>query len=146
MQPVSSGEVDSDSGIDATTSPMGSAGPSITPDTEISPPNSPFTPSEQLNDARQAARKKLATLTLDEKACNPKKGPWDIYHCCYKVFMTNISLTGLTAHSCRLLAHKGHPGQGNPGRQDHRWPERSPWQYFCRRNQGTLLLCRYFKV
>ncbi|KAL1888681.1 hypothetical protein Sste5346_009386 [Sporothrix stenoceras] len=67
MQPVVSGEIDSDSGIDATTSPLGSAGPSITPDTEISPPNSPFTPSEKLNDARQTAKKKLATLTLEEK-------------------------------------------------------------------------------
>lgn len=67
MQPAVSGEIYSDSGIDAITSPLGSTGPSITPDTEISPPNSPSTPSEKLNDARQTAKKKLATLTLEEK-------------------------------------------------------------------------------
>ncbi|CAK7231723.1 hypothetical protein SEUCBS140593_008021 [Sporothrix eucalyptigena] len=67
MQPVSSAEVDSDSSIEATSSPNGSEGPSTTPDTEISPPDSPFTPSEKLSDARQTAKKKLETLTLEEK-------------------------------------------------------------------------------
>ncbi|KIH88435.1 beta-glucosidase [Sporothrix brasiliensis 5110] len=73
MQPPIAGEIDSESIIDSITSPMTSGGPSITPDTEISPPNSPFTPSGHLNNARQTARKKLETLTLDEKACNPQQ-------------------------------------------------------------------------
>ncbi|CAK7208385.1 hypothetical protein SBRCBS47491_000074 [Sporothrix bragantina] len=68
MQPVLPQEVGSDSGIDTVASPNESAGSlTTTPYTEVSPPNSPFTPGKHLSNARQTAQKKLAALTLDEK-------------------------------------------------------------------------------
>lgn len=39
-----------------------------TPDTEYSPPYSPPQKSQHLRDTRAAAKEKLATLTLKEKA------------------------------------------------------------------------------
>lgn len=61
-------EMDLDHGIDPNASPLESIDSSTTPDTEISPPNSPFQPNELLKDNRLSAKKKLAQLTQEEKA------------------------------------------------------------------------------
>ena len=60
-------ESDLDAGFDSQASPMESAGTSTTPNTEISPPDSPFQASEVFKDKRLAARKKMSLLTLEEK-------------------------------------------------------------------------------
>ncbi len=61
-------DVDLDSVMDPNTSPLESVDTSTTPDTEISPPDSPFHPHGLLSDKRFTARKKLAQLTQEEKA------------------------------------------------------------------------------
>ncbi|KAJ9132023.1 Beta-glucosidase [Pleurostoma richardsiae] len=55
-----------DHGIDPNASPLESVGPSTTPDTEISPPDSPVQQSNVLK-GRILARKKLAQLNQEEK-------------------------------------------------------------------------------
>ncbi|KAI0186330.1 glycosyl hydrolase family 3 N terminal domain-containing protein [Xylaria flabelliformis] len=52
-------------GVDPLASP--SDGSNITPDTEYSPPGSPFPKQRLLEDSRSVARKKLASLNLEEK-------------------------------------------------------------------------------
>ncbi|KAI1497186.1 glycosyl hydrolase family 3 N terminal domain-containing protein [Biscogniauxia marginata] len=54
-------------GIDSSVSPLESVGSNTTPDTEFSPPDSPIPKPAVLEDSRSLARKKLATLTLEEK-------------------------------------------------------------------------------
>jgi beta-glucosidase len=56
-------------GIDPLASPSESSGSNATPDTEYSPPVSPLPKRRVLQDSRSAARKKLASLTLEEKVC-----------------------------------------------------------------------------
>ncbi|KAI0410063.1 glycoside hydrolase family 3 protein [Xylaria palmicola] len=51
--------------IDSFSSP--SEGSNVTPDTEYSPPDSPFPKQHLLRDNRSEARKKLANLTIEEK-------------------------------------------------------------------------------
>jgi beta-glucosidase len=53
--------------IDPSVSPVGSIDTNTTPDTEFSPPGSPFHESAPSKDKRLLARKKLGTLTLEEK-------------------------------------------------------------------------------
>jgi hypothetical protein len=54
-------------GVDPLSSP--SDGSNVTPDTEYSPPDSPFPKQRLLQDSRSAARKKLASLSIEEKVC-----------------------------------------------------------------------------
>jgi len=53
--------------IDPNASPTGSTDTNTTPATEFSPPNSPFQHIGLPKNKRALARKKLASLTLDEK-------------------------------------------------------------------------------
>lgn len=53
--------------IDPNASPVGSIDTNTTPDTEFSPPDSPFQQSGPPKDKRQIAKQKLATLTIEEK-------------------------------------------------------------------------------
>ncbi|KAI1174300.1 glycosyl hydrolase family 3 N terminal domain-containing protein [Nemania sp. FL0916] len=62
MDPLDDHEYD---GVDPLASP--SDGSNITPDTEYSPPDSPFPKERQLQDSRTTARQKLISLTLEEK-------------------------------------------------------------------------------
>ncbi|KAH8159626.1 hypothetical protein CIB48_g8616 [Xylaria polymorpha] len=57
--------------VDPLASP--SDGSNVTPNTEYSPPSSPFPKQRLLHDSRSAAKKKLASLTLEEKSI-PEKG------------------------------------------------------------------------
>lgn len=55
---------------DPNASPIGSIDSNVTPDTEFSPPDSPFRHHATLapvKEKRELARKKLSTLTLEEK-------------------------------------------------------------------------------
>lgn len=52
-------------GVDSLASP--SDGSNVTPDTEYSPPDSPFAKQVIFEDSRSAARKKLASLAIEEK-------------------------------------------------------------------------------
>lgn len=61
---VSLREMDLDSGIDPNASPLDSIGISSTPNTELSPPESPF---EGFKGNREAAQAKLSKLTQEEK-------------------------------------------------------------------------------
>lgn len=61
------GDVDIGRDIDPSVSPVVSIDTNTTPDTEFSPPDSPFRESAPPKDKRLLARKKLATLTLEEK-------------------------------------------------------------------------------
>jgi beta-glucosidase len=54
--------------IDPNVSPMGSLDTNTTPDTEFSPPDSPFQQTERILNKRLLARKKLDNLTEEEKA------------------------------------------------------------------------------
>ncbi|KAI8624219.1 glycoside hydrolase family 3 protein [Xylariaceae sp. FL1651] len=54
-------------GVDPLASPSDSIGSNATPDTEYSPPNSPFQKHSILRDSRSVAREKLASLTVEEK-------------------------------------------------------------------------------
>ena len=56
-----------DSDIDPTPSPLSSIGITTTPDTELSPPESPYQKHAVPHDCRLSAKAKLATLTLQEK-------------------------------------------------------------------------------
>lgn len=53
--------------IDPNASPVGSIDTNTTPDTEFSPPDSPFQQGGPPKDKRQLAKQKLATLTIEEK-------------------------------------------------------------------------------
>jgi beta-glucosidase len=65
MEPLDEQQYD---GIDPLASPSDSSGGSnATPDTEYSPPDSPFPKQRLLQDSRATARQKLASLTLEEK-------------------------------------------------------------------------------
>lgn len=65
MEPLDEHQYD---GMDPLASPSDSSGGSnATPDTEYSPPDSPFPKQRLLQDSRSAARQKLASLTLEEK-------------------------------------------------------------------------------
>jgi len=66
MEPVENQFFDE---IDPLASPSDSNGSNATPDTEYSPPHSPFPKRRVLQDSRSAARKKLAQLTIEEKVC-----------------------------------------------------------------------------
>lgn len=64
------GPIDTAHEIDPNASPVGSIDTidtNTTPDTEFSPPDSPFRQSGPPKDKRQIARQKLATLTIEEK-------------------------------------------------------------------------------
>ncbi|KAK3310655.1 glycoside hydrolase superfamily [Chaetomium strumarium] len=65
LVPVSEVELGQD--IDPNASPVGSIDTNTTPDTEFSPPDSPIQESGPPKDPRLLARKKLATLTQEEK-------------------------------------------------------------------------------
>ncbi|GAB1310840.1 hypothetical protein MFIFM68171_01050 [Madurella fahalii] len=68
MTTLAPGEsIDVGRAIDPSASPGGSIDTNTTPDTEFSPPDSPFHQSGPPKDKRQLARKKLTTLTLEEK-------------------------------------------------------------------------------
>ncbi|KAF2970131.1 hypothetical protein GQX73_g3468 [Xylaria multiplex] len=54
-------------GGDPLASPSDTCGSNATPDTEYSPPDSPFPKQHSLKDSRSAAKNKLASLTIDEK-------------------------------------------------------------------------------
>ncbi|KAK5634844.1 hypothetical protein RRF57_010557 [Xylaria bambusicola] len=54
-------------GSDPLASPSDISGSNATPDTEYSPPDSPFPKQQPLNDSRSVARKKLESLTIKEK-------------------------------------------------------------------------------
>ena len=55
-------------GIDPNPSPLESVGTSTTPDTEVSPPDSPYQQQNAiLKNTRLLARKKLAQLSQEEK-------------------------------------------------------------------------------
>ncbi|KAJ8122053.1 hypothetical protein ONZ43_g1650 [Nemania bipapillata] len=62
MEPLEDQDYD---GVDPLSSP--SDGSNVTPDTEYSPPDSPFPKQRLLQDSRSAAKKKLASLTTEEK-------------------------------------------------------------------------------
>ncbi|KAI0869948.1 glycosyl hydrolase family 3 N terminal domain-containing protein [Hypoxylon argillaceum] len=62
MEPLDEQDYD---GVDPLSSP--SDGSNVTPDTEYSPPDSPFPKQRLLQDSRSAARTKLASLTIEEK-------------------------------------------------------------------------------
>ncbi|KAI1298546.1 glycoside hydrolase family 3 protein [Xylaria venustula] len=53
--------------VDPLASPSESSGSNATPDTEYSPPDSPFPKQHLFHDSRSAAKKKLASLTVEEK-------------------------------------------------------------------------------
>ncbi|KAM7205470.1 beta-glucosidase B [Naviculisporaceae sp. PSN 640] len=53
--------------IDPNASPVGSIDTNTTPDTEFSPPDSPFQQCGPPKDKRQIAKQKLASLTIEEK-------------------------------------------------------------------------------
>ena len=61
------GGIDTVHDLDLNASPVGSIDTNTTPDTEFSPPDSPFQPSGPPKDKRQLAKQKLATLTIEEK-------------------------------------------------------------------------------
>lgn len=46
-----------------------SDGSNVTPDTEYSPPDSPYAKQVIFEDSRSVARKKLASLAIEEKVC-----------------------------------------------------------------------------
>jgi beta-glucosidase len=56
--------------VDPLATPSDSSGSNATPDTEYSPPDSPFLKRPVLRDSRSEARKKLAGLTVEEKVWN----------------------------------------------------------------------------
>lgn len=60
-----------DGGIDPNASPLDSVDTNTTPDTQFSPPDSPYHLNGSLKATRMAARKKLAQLSLDEKVRVP---------------------------------------------------------------------------
>ena len=53
--------------LDPLASPSDISGSNATPDTEYSPPDSPFPKQNPIHDSRSAAREKLASLTVEEK-------------------------------------------------------------------------------
>ncbi|KAK0618070.1 glycoside hydrolase family 3 protein [Bombardia bombarda] len=61
------GLIDTSPDLDPNASPVGSIDTNTTPDTEFSPPDSPFQQIALPKNKRFLARKKLATLTLEEK-------------------------------------------------------------------------------
>lgn len=87
--------------VDPLASP--SDGSNVTPNTEYSPPSSPFPKQRLLHDSRSAAKKKLASLTLEEKVCITSKRP---SHAKYTI--------GLPSHSRRLWRTKSIPEKGIP--------------------------------
>lgn len=56
-----------DSGIDPNASPLDSVDTNTTPNTQFSPPDSPYQHNASLKETRMTARKKLAHLSQDEK-------------------------------------------------------------------------------
>lgn len=68
---ASNGTEGMDSGVDPNASPLDSVDTNTTPDTQFSPPDSPYQHSGSLKDKRVAARKKLAQLSQDEKVGAP---------------------------------------------------------------------------
>ena len=61
-------DIDLGDGIDPNASPLESVGTSTTPDTEVSPPDSPYQQQNAiLKNRRLLARKKLAQLSQEEK-------------------------------------------------------------------------------
>lgn len=57
----------SDIGIAPNASPLASVGTSTTPDTDVSPPESPYQKGGVFRNKRLAAKKKLLSLTTEEK-------------------------------------------------------------------------------
>ncbi|KAI1419944.1 glycosyl hydrolase family 3 N terminal domain-containing protein [Xylaria sp. FL1777] len=64
MEPLESQQY---GGTDPLASPSDTSGSNATPDTEYSPPDSPFHKQHLFHDSRSVARKKLASLTIEEK-------------------------------------------------------------------------------
>ncbi|GAW11823.1 hypothetical protein ANO14919_011750 [Xylariales sp. No.14919] len=84
-------------GVDPLASPSDSCGSNATPDTEYSPPDSPFPKQPSLKNSRSVARKKLASLTVDEKVC-VTGGPAS----------QAKQAIGLPSYCCRLLENEVH--------------------------------------
>lgn len=103
----STDRVDQEASIDPNTSPMGSIVASTTPDTEVSPPTSPFRKGDILKHARLAARQKLLTLTTDEKV----RGDGRLQPlCCLRSDGTQISLlTAADFWRTKAIPFKGIP-------------------------------------
>ena len=127
------GVVDYDSSVDPNASPLESVGTSTTPDTEISPPGSPFEPNGLFKDKRFLAKKKLARLTQEEKV-------WPVYLTLLLERPSRDADRGfpdIIAHSCRLLEDQVHTSQGDSSSKDQRRPQWRPRWDFCRGYQGT---------
>ena len=60
-------------GIDPNASPYESVDSNTTPDTEFSPPSSPFSKASVPKNHRLLARQKLAQLSLEEKVYGERK-------------------------------------------------------------------------
>jgi len=83
-----------------------------TPDTEYSPPESPFRePKSFLNNKRIAARKKLAHLSQEEKV---RRVSWSL---CTPAKYADDK-TGITVDCGRLLEDQSHPGEECSSSQD----------------------------
>lgn len=86
-------------GADSLTSPSDSgSGSNATPDTEYSPPDSPSPKNQPFHDSRSVARKKLASLTVEEKVCDMSKVVSQAKH-----------IAGLPSYCCGLLEDEGYP-------------------------------------
>lgn len=74
--------------VDPNPSPVRSSSSDTTPDTELSPPCSPYHQNGDIKDKRLFARKKLLQLTQEEKVCmQPDRGERGSHQICQLTWM-----------------------------------------------------------